>query len=554
MHSGTLTLEIVLPSPETDTEPPSSELGNGQRPIGGEHKPHIPYIIELHKRSGTGGFGVSSWRKFGLPFAATDITHAFYQVWRNDDNTMLEHLDIYKDNAVLFGHITKSAHVNYPLDAPMTYCQFLTHPWWTRGGDPDDDGDLDFALQVEKDKLEWQRPSFWDEQGWLRSRDDIKNKLEDQGAYKVGVEAIMYGRTIDEANCAEDTLPLLPGWMESGANSVLLNGWPIDGQVDWGSSAWILGRQLLEGSGNRVRVTGVLSLDKHQGTSPSEHNVEIHPVYAIDILQNFHLPRPTANLTGVWAATDAGTYYVRQIGNDVWWLGLSRDQGLTFTNVFHGILQDNLITGQWADVPMGGRAQNSGSLSILNNGQGLTSTSLVSMDTGVFQGYQWEKLYDYDHKFILITFEYATASDPSFGWSDDTFKVYVNGVRHEISPSNIQTFPQRSRAELRFSTLLELPTNAFLSLLVESGGYQLYRGYENMTDFGEGDHTEGLSWIGNSNSPTQSDSPNQNRGFPRHVGGKDSEDAQRRPSLAITYRITRVPNPAEIEGTSDNTR
>ncbi len=30
------------------------------------------------------------------------------------------------------------------------------------------------------------------------------------------------------------------------------------------------------------------------------------------------------NLTGTWKANDGGTYYIRNIGNDVWWLGISR--------------------------------------------------------------------------------------------------------------------------------------------------------------------------------------------------------------------------------------
>jgi hypothetical protein len=29
------------------------------------------------------------------------------------------------------------------------------------------------------------------------------------------------------------------------------------------------------------------------------------------------------NLTGTWKANDGGTYYIRNIGKDVWWLGTS---------------------------------------------------------------------------------------------------------------------------------------------------------------------------------------------------------------------------------------
>ena len=40
------------------------------------------------------------------------------------------------------------------------------------------------------------------------------------------------------------------------------------------------------------------------------------------------------NLTGIWKADDGGTYYIRNISNDIWWLGISgNDDGSTFSNV-----------------------------------------------------------------------------------------------------------------------------------------------------------------------------------------------------------------------------
>jgi hypothetical protein len=59
------------------------------------------------------------------------------------------------------------------------------------------------------------------------------------------------------------------------------------------------------------------------------------------------------DLTGVWSCSDGGTYYIRQVGNEVWWYGRSGDQGATWTNVFHGAIQQNRIAGKWADVPQG---------------------------------------------------------------------------------------------------------------------------------------------------------------------------------------------------------
>ena len=69
------------------------------------------------------------------------------------------------------------------------------------------------------------------------------------------------------------------------------------------------------------------------------------------------------DLTGQWRCNDGGTYYVRQVGPEVWWYGRSADGGRSFSNVFHGRIQGDghAIAGRWADVPMG-RTLNSGQL------------------------------------------------------------------------------------------------------------------------------------------------------------------------------------------------
>lgn len=58
-------------------------------------------------------------------------------------------------------------------------------------------------------------------------------------------------------------------------------------------------------------------------------------------------------LTGVWNCNDGGVYFIRQIGNQVWWYGQSSDGGTTWSNVFQGTITGNQITGSWADVPKG---------------------------------------------------------------------------------------------------------------------------------------------------------------------------------------------------------
>jgi hypothetical protein len=65
---------------------------------------------------------------------------------------------------------------------------------------------------------------------------------------------------------------------------------------------------------------------------------------------------PSVVLTGIWQANDGGTYYLRQIGNVLWWNGMSGgNDGRTFNNVFKGTITPttNTIAGEWADVPRG---------------------------------------------------------------------------------------------------------------------------------------------------------------------------------------------------------
>ena len=71
-------------------------------------------------------------------------------------------------------------------------------------------------------------------------------------------------------------------------------------------------------------------------------------------------PNATIDLTGAWAGTDAGIYYVRQVGDVIWWNGMSDRNtppemlGRDWNNVGRGEIQDDLtIVAEWADVPRG---------------------------------------------------------------------------------------------------------------------------------------------------------------------------------------------------------
>ena len=93
----------------------------------------------------------------------------------------------------------------------------------------------------------------------------------------------------------------------------------------------------------------------------------------------------TQDLTGKWRCNDGGVYFIRQVGNELWWYGESQDAGRGWSNVFHGKIRGNQVTGKWADVPRG-PARNSGDISL----QLIGNKKLRAIHkTGGFGGSEW---------------------------------------------------------------------------------------------------------------------------------------------------------------------
>jgi hypothetical protein len=368
---------------------------------------HLVHKV-LEKQTETGGFSGTIWNPLipqnpprcdNITAGSPDIRCKFNRVKKNDDSTLYDNLKPEKDNVVVFGTVTGRLTPAYPANAGRSYQDFL-RTWGD--GEGDFDGDLHFNMRIDRAKLDAQ-PNFWNRNDeWLYgSINGLQAKLNHSGN-SIHSEVIMYGRTEGGRQT------LLPGWMEKSSNSVLWNGFPIGSvAIDPTTIVRIGGARLSEGT--RVRITGVLALDCGHGIThdcadddAEPNNLEIHPVYSIDVLQNFQLPRLNANLTGVWAATDVGTYYVSQVGNTVWWLGLSRDRGLTFANVFRGTIQQRtaggelIIAGEWADIPLG-VVRGGGTISLRSdpgvNRESPTALNKVSF-TGGFGAQKWEKLYE----------------------------------------------------------------------------------------------------------------------------------------------------------------
>ncbi len=449
---------------------------------------------QIQRAAVTGGFGASQWNRTSPAPPPADIFSIFDQVKKNQnawrDHSLLDNLKPAKDRPVaIFGSIVKAPddadpmHVNYSARNGRSYHDFIC----LDGNDSPPDGDIDFNIQVDRPSLD-QQILFWSD-GWETSHGitpvNFRNKLDRQN--QLHIESIMFGGTT-ECGDGGTTSFLLPGWEQAGSIGVLLNGLPIAGQMDLtdrdASSARInsiLGRPIPFGA--RVRVTGNLVLDCGHGLLhncdedvASTQNQEIHPVYALDFVQNFQLPRPLALLTGAWSSDDSGTYYLRQIGNTVWWLGLSVDAGRSFANVFHGTLQNNQVSGAWADIPLG-QTSNAGTLTLAAGTGPLTTGLSRTAVTGGFGGDSWQKLYDVGSRTFVVVFESATTTAGSWPGTAEPFELLVGDARVEAQATNphtvkLQNGQQVMQADLNARVPIDAPPVGPLRVGARFAGYR----------------------------------------------------------------------------------
>lgn len=75
------------------------------------------------------------------------------------------------------------------------------------------------------------------------------------------------------------------------------------------------------------------------------------------------------SLSGYFRANDGGLYLIRAAGSTIWWLGKSADDGASWTNVFKGTRNGNIITGQWADLNEGASGTGALTLRVTKNFQ-----------------------------------------------------------------------------------------------------------------------------------------------------------------------------------------
>lgn len=74
--------------------------------------------------------------------------------------------------------------------------------------------------------------------------------------------------------------------------------------------------------------------------------------WMVMVLLVWTLPAVAADLTGKWLGDDGATYYLREMGDDLYWYAEGAGSPPR-TSVFVGKIQDDRIMGVWIDVPKG---------------------------------------------------------------------------------------------------------------------------------------------------------------------------------------------------------
>lgn len=91
------------------------------------------------------------------------------------------------------------------------------------------------------------------------------------------------------------------------------------------------------------------------------------------------------DLNGIWTCNDGtvNKFYVRQVGNDVWWYGESP----VYSNVAYGKYNSGNLTVKvdWSDVPKNSAGLANGTLKLqVSYGSGTSATMTVLSQTGGF--------------------------------------------------------------------------------------------------------------------------------------------------------------------------
>jgi acyl-CoA thioesterase-1 len=102
----------------------------------------------------------------------------------------------------------------------------------------------------------------------------------------------------------------------------------------------------------------------------------------------FQTVQYSGDLTGAWQANDGGTYYIRQIGDEIWWFGENNPNTPGWSNVAHGRIDGWQIRVEWADVPKGANMNNGGMVLRVDSDRRLVK---ASQSGAIFGGSVWTR-------------------------------------------------------------------------------------------------------------------------------------------------------------------
>ena len=125
------------------------------------------------------------------------------------------------------------------------------------------------------------------------------------------------------------------------------------------------------------------------------------------------------DLSGIYIADNKDKYFLKQVGNSLWWIGTDKNDS-NIKNVFKGFINGSNITGQWVDSPLK-KTLGNGSLNLIisfNSIENITINKVSSNDKGKFPMHQ------------LIKFNPITQVIPQF-------MVIINKINVEIPRSPI---------------------------------------------------------------------------------------------------------------------
>lgn len=90
------------------------------------------------------------------------------------------------------------------------------------------------------------------------------------------------------------------------------------------------------------------------------------------------------DLSGIWKTSDGAQFFLRQIENDLWWLGENYNQ--QWFNVFKGVIIGESVEGEWANTPKS-KNRDFGKLFLTVKGNKLISLA----EEGIFKGLELKK-------------------------------------------------------------------------------------------------------------------------------------------------------------------